>query len=122
MERQMPHADLALVPRRPTEAMLLAGYQTVAPDQLLVSAWQAMIEAVPAEPRADSSRDIESLLLDEMNRRFGLRKMIDDDWLCIDDTQLGVEFAAEFVAPHFASMEAEICRLKARIAELESAA
>jgi hypothetical protein len=39
-----------LVPVRPTEEMLIAGYATVHPDQLLVSAYQAMLAAAPVPP------------------------------------------------------------------------
>lgn len=41
----------ALVPVEPTEEMLLAGYKTVHPDQLLVCAYKAMITSSPEAPQ-----------------------------------------------------------------------
>ena len=41
--------------------------------------------------------DWQDQLFAEMERRFGLRKQIDDDHLVNDDTQLGVEFARDWI-------------------------
>lgn len=41
--------------------------------------------------------DWEDHLFAEMSRRFDLRKMIDDDHMVYDDTQIGVEFARDWV-------------------------
>lgn len=41
--------------------------------------------------------DWEDQLFAEMSRRFDLRKMIDDDHMVYDDTQIGVEFARDWV-------------------------
>ena len=48
-----------LVPVEPTEEMLLAGYKTVHPDQLLVSAYKAMVAAAPAPqlPAYDEAKE-----------------------------------------------------------------
>ena len=41
--------------------------------------------------------DREDQLFDEMSRRFDLRKQIDDDHMVYDDTQVGVEFARDWI-------------------------
>ena len=41
--------------------------------------------------------DWEDQLFAEMSRRFDLRKMIDDDHMVYDDTQIGVEFARDWI-------------------------
>lgn len=41
--------------------------------------------------------DWEDQLFDEMSRRFDLRKQIDDDHMVYDDTQIGVEFARDWI-------------------------
>ena len=41
--------------------------------------------------------DWEDQLFSEMSRRFDLRKMIDDDHMVYDDTQIGVEFARDWI-------------------------
>lgn len=41
--------------------------------------------------------DWEDQLLSEMVRRFDLRKHLDDDHLVYDDTQVGVEFACNWI-------------------------
>lgn len=48
-----------LVPVEPTEDMLLAGYKTVHPDQLLVCAYKAMITSSPEATQPSDYDDIE---------------------------------------------------------------
>lgn len=62
--------------------------------------------------------ELEDELLGEMNRRFELSKH-DDDWLCVDDTQLGVEFAADFMRAHVTRLQAENAALQQRLNEAD---
>jgi hypothetical protein len=59
-----------LVPVRPTEEMLIAGYATVHPDQLLVSAYQAMLAAAPVPP---AGVEVEVLGYSVKGNRYAIR-------------------------------------------------
>lgn len=51
----------------------------------------------PAPVAVVMPEDWEDQLMDEMSRRFGLYKMVDDDHMVVDDTQIGVEFARDWI-------------------------
>ena len=51
----------------------------------------------PAPVAVVMPEDWEDQLFAEMSRRFDLRKQIDDDHMVYDDTQIGVEFARDWI-------------------------
>lgn len=53
--------------------------------------------AESAPPAVVMPEDWEDQLFAEMSRRFYLRKQIDDDHMVYDDTQIGVEFASDWI-------------------------
>jgi hypothetical protein len=63
--------------------------------------WDGVVEALyfapPAQPRPALPNGWQDTLFEEMERRFALRKMLDDGHMVNDDTQVGVEFAIEWV-------------------------
>lgn len=67
-------------------------------DHYLALAVEPLFARKPAPVAAVLSGDWQDQLFAEMERRFKLRKHIDDDHMVIDDTQLGVEFACEWMA------------------------
>lgn len=72
-----------MVPVRPTEEMLMAGYKQVPPDVLLVCAYNAMLAAAPQE-RGYLTVSVESLQEYEAERNElleFLRNDIDPEWL-----------------------------------------
>ena len=73
-----------------TAAMIASDalYNTATPN---VTAALAEVEAKAALPA-----NWDDLLFNEMNRRFELKRH-DDDYLTNGDTQIGVEFAIEFI-------------------------
>lgn len=66
-------------------------------QQHMWEAWQARAALSLALPD-----DWQDQLFAEMERRFELHKHVDDDQLVSDDTQLGVEFARDWVAARLA--------------------
>ena len=57
----------------------------------------ALFTAPPAPVAVVLPNGWQDTLFEEMERRFALRKMIDDDHMVNDDTQVGVEFAIEWI-------------------------
>lgn len=60
-----------------------------------VSELITMVESAPVA--VVMPEDWEDQLFAEMSRRFDLRKQIDDDHMVYDDTQIGVEFARDWI-------------------------
>lgn len=106
-----------LVPVEPTDDMIVAfaeawySKRQCIDDPDMLDAYSAMLAAAPVPP---AGGEVEAQMLEEMYRRFGAGKQA-DDWLCVDDTQLGVEFCADFMRPHVTRLTAERDALKAEV-------